>query len=144
MWFSTLLLKNLLRRKFRSGLTCIGFAVAVGTTVALIGVSESFERVWLQSMTSRGFDIIATEAGKPDQQTSSLPESFAETIAQVPGVKTVAPSMVEAIDYFDGFSSIQIIIQGWEPHSVMMADLLDRTEGRWFEDGEGRVVVLGK
>lgn len=144
MWFSTLLLKNLLRRKFRSGLTCIGFAVAVGTTVALIGVSESFERVWLKSMTSRGFDIIVTEAGKPDQQTSSLPESFEKPISQVPGVETVAPSMVEAIDYFDGVSSINIIIQGWEPHSVMMDDLLDRTEGRWFDEGEARVVVLGK
>jgi putative ABC transport system permease protein len=143
MWFSTLLLKNLLRRKFRSGLTCIGFAVAVGTTVALLGVSESFERVWLESMTRRGFDIIVVEGGKPDQLNSSLKESFDKQIAKVPGVKSVSPNMVEATGYFDGVSSINILIQGWEPHSVMM-DELKILSGRWFTSQEKQVVVLGQ
>ena len=143
MWFSTLLFKNLLRRKFRSALTCIGFAVAVGTTVALMGVSESFERIWLESMTRRGFDIIVVEGGKPDQLHSSLEESFRERIAEVPGVKSVALSMVEAIDYFDGVSSISIIVQGWEPDSVMMAEL-KLLDGRWFREEDQRVVVMGK
>lgn len=143
MWFSTLLLKNLLRRKFRSGLTCIGFAVAVGTTVALIGVSESFERVWLKSMTTRGFDVIVVESGKPDQLHSSLSESFQKPITNVPGVKFAAPSIVEAIDYFDGVGSISILIQGWKPDSVMMENL-DLVSGRWFTEDDQRVVVMGK
>ncbi len=144
MWFSTLLLKNLLRRKFRSGLTCIGFAVAVGTTVALLGVSESFERVWLESMTRRGFDIIVVEGGKPDQLNSSLSESFRKPIAKVPGVKDVYPNMVEATGYDNGVSSINILIQGWEPHSVMIDQLKMLPGGRWFGSSEEHVVVLGE
>src|SRR5687768_10557098 len=114
MWFSTLLLKNVLRRKFRSALTCIGFAVAVGTTVALLGVSESFERAWLESMTRRGFDIVVVEGGKPNQTDSELEESvFKEKIEQVPGVKSTAPNMVRGTSLDDG--NTPILLQGWEP-----------------------------
>ncbi len=152
MWFSTLLLKNLLRRKFRSGLTCIGFAVAVGTTVALLGVSEGFERSWLESMTRRGFDIIVVQGGSPDQLQSSLEESFQERIAQEPGVKAVAPSLVAALGYElieqdeEGNTfrnSINIILQGWEPNSVMLEEI-EIQSGRWHTASDEKVVVLGQ
>ena len=144
MWFSTLLLKNLLRRKFRSGLTCIGFAVAVGTTVALLGVSDSFERTWLKSMTERGFDIIVSEASKPDPQTSRLDESFKTQIAEVPGVKTVSPNLVEVVYWREGDKTINtLLLQGWEPHSVMF-DKLKIVKGRIYKPGEDHVILLGK
>ncbi len=141
MWFSTLLLKNVLRRKFRSALTCIGFAVAVGTTVALLGVSESFERAWLESMTRRGFDIVVVEGGKPNQTDSELEESvFKEKIEQVPGVKSAAPNMVRgtSLEYVD----TPILLQGWEPGSTLIEEM-EILKGRFFTAGEGRVVVLG-
>lgn len=143
MWFSTLLLKNVLRRKFRSALTCIGFAVAVGTTVALLGISESFERAWLESMTRRGFDIIVVEGGKPNQTDSRLDESiFREKIEQVPGVKLLAPNMVATADSPDDASDSLILVQGWEPGSVLMEDM-EILKGRWYTADESRVVVLG-
>jgi putative ABC transport system permease protein len=143
MWFSTLLLKNLFRRKFRSFLTCVGFAVAVGTTVALLGVSESFERVWLESMTARGFDIIVVEAGRPSQTDSALPEGFREKIVEVPGVKNATPTMVTATHYSGEVTDANFLMQGWEPGSVLMDDLTI-VEGRWFTEEDQRAVVLGK
>lgn len=141
MWFSTLLLKNVLRRKFRSLLTCIGFAVAVGTTVALLGISESFERAWLESMTRRGFDIVVVEGGKPNQTDSELDQTiFREKIEQVPGVKLIAPNMVRGTTVGD--EGTPILLQGWEPESVLMEEM-EILKGRWFDSGEGRVVVLG-
>lgn len=141
MWFSTLLLKNLLRRKFRSGLTCVGFAVAVGATVALLGVSESFERAWLESMTRRGFDVIVVQGGKPNQTDSELDQAvFQEKIEQVPGVKTLAPNMVRGTFLEDG--DIPILLQGWEPGSILMEEM-EILQGRWFTAGEGQVAVLG-
>ncbi len=144
MWFSTLLLKNLLRRKFRSGLTCIGFAVAVGTTVALLGVSDSFERTWLKSMTERSFDIIVSEANIPDAQMSQLDESFESQIAKIPGVKTVSPNLVDIISWHEGDKQIDTLLtQGWKPGSVMF-DKLNIVKGRRYKPGEDHVILLGK
>ena len=58
MYFSTFILKNLLRRPARSMLTIIGLAVAVGAVVSLVGVATGFKDSFLQVYTSRGVDIV--------------------------------------------------------------------------------------
>src|SRR5437764_991376 len=63
MYFVTFLLKNLLRRKARSVLTAGGVAVAVGAMVALLGITDSFERSVGRAFERRGVDLVVTAAG---------------------------------------------------------------------------------
>jgi putative ABC transport system permease protein len=144
MRFTTFLVKNLLRRKFRSLLTCVGFAVAVGTTVALLGVSESFDRAWHESMDARGIALVVSPRGVSDQLSMFLDEEKVERVAEVPGVDEVVPSLISITEYVDeeGFS-VNLMVQGWQLGSVLFDDI-DIVEGRALRPGDTGKAMLGK
>lgn len=143
MWFSTFLLLNLVRRLARSVLTMLGMAIAVGTSVSLLGVADSFERSAVQSFSARGVDIVVLERGILDQLSSDLNQGLAARIAEVPGVGAVAPGLIELVDYSRSGTVISVLLQGWQPGSFLFQDL-KFLEGRPFQEGETGVVVLGK
>ncbi|MBW3596202.1 MAG: ABC transporter permease [Planctomycetes bacterium] len=144
MWFSTFLLKNLLRRKTRTLLTSCGVAVAVGTTVALLGLSDSFERSTLSDLAQRGIDIIVVEKGVLDQLSSDLRESAAEKIRELPGVVEAEPSLVELVGYTDPNTgnTINVLLQGWRPGSFQFEEF-EIVEGRSLQPGETKAILLG-
>ncbi len=143
MWFSTFLLLNLLRRKARSLLTAAGMAIAVGTTVALLGVASSFEQASVQSFSGRGVDVVVLEDGILDQLSSDLTQDYGQRIRQVPGVKEVGPGLVELVDYSHTGTVLSVLLQGWEAGSFLF-DSLRVTSGRAFQPGERGVVLLGQ
>lgn len=143
MWFSTFLLLNLVRRLARSLLTALGMAIAVGTSVALLAVAQSFEESSVQAFTARGVDIVVLEQGILDQLSSDLSQEIGPRIAAVPGVKAVAPGLVELVDYSRTGTVISVLLQGWEPGTFLFDELTFR-EGRAFREGETGVVVIGK
>ncbi len=143
MHFITFLIKNLMRRKSRSLLTICGFAVAVGTTVALMGVSESFERAWEASMSGRGIDLIVAEKGAVDQLTMNLDLSIRDRIEAVDGVRTAEPTLVDLLDYIDDEDNmLKTIVQGWEPEGYLFSEI-EVVEGRLLKEDDNRKVVLG-
>src|SRR5690349_4525381 len=83
--FITFLLKNLLRRKARSVLTAGGVAVAVGAMVALLGVTDGFERSVAGAFQRRGVDLVVTAAGVINQLSSDLDEGVVERVRKMPG-----------------------------------------------------------
>ena len=87
MGFLTFLTKNLCRRRARSSLTCAGLAIAVGTTVALLGISDGFERSTVESFESRGVDIVVVADGVLDQLSSDLDERAADLIRDLAAVR---------------------------------------------------------
>ncbi len=144
MWFSTFLLKNLLRRKTRTLLTSCGVAVAVGTTIALLGLSDSFERGTLNDLQQRGIDIIVIEKGVLDQLSSDLQESAGEQIRAIPGVVAVEPAMVELVGYSDPNTgnTINVLLQGWRPESFQFHEF-EIIEGRHLRPTDERGILLG-
>ncbi len=142
MWFSTFLLLTLFRRLARSLLTALGMAIAVGTSVALLGVADNFEKSSVQAFTARGVDIVVLEQGILDQLSSDLSQNLGPKIAAVPGVKAVAPGLVELVDHSRSNTVISVLLQGWEPGSFLF-DELKFSQGRAFQPGEKGVVVLG-
>ncbi|MBX3413404.1 MAG: ABC transporter permease [Pirellulales bacterium] len=143
MWFATFICHNLLRRFARSLLTIGGVAVAIGTTVALLGISHGFEQSTADSFGARGVEIVVVQAGVLDQLNSELDMSVGERIRQVPGVKDAAPGLVELIDYPQNKNVISVLLQGWEPDTVLFEGL-EFVAGRPYEAGESHVAVLGK
>jgi putative ABC transport system permease protein len=143
MWFSTFLLLNLVRRFARSLLTALGMAIAVGTSVALLAVADSFERSSVQSFAERGVDLVVLEQGILDQLSSDLSQSITPQIAAIPGVEAVAPGLIELVDYSHSNTVLSMVLQGWEPGSFLFDDV-KFVEGRPFGPDDHGVVVLGK
>lgn len=142
MWFATFICHNLLRRFARSLLTAGGVALAIGTTVALLGISHGFEESTEESFGARGVEIVVVQAGVLDQLNSELDVSVADRIRAVPGVKDAAPGLIELIDYPQSNNVLSIVLQGWEPDTVLFAGL-EFPFGRPFQAGDGQVAVLG-
>ena len=112
MTFVTLIWKNLFRRQSRSLLTILGIAIAVGTTVSLLGITEGFERSELETLEGRGSDVVVTAAGKLDQLSSDLRETYKEEMEKIPGVKQVACALLELTTVDSPNSTLNIMVQG--------------------------------
>ena len=134
--------RNLCRRKIRTSLTCVGLAIAVGTMVALLGISDGFERSTVESFEGRGVDIVVVADGVLDQLNSDLDERAADRIRALPGVQAVAPGLLELTEYPQDGTFISILVQGWEPDSFLFDDL-KVLDGRSIRADDGRVAMLG-
>ena len=86
MRFYTFVLKNVVRRRMRSSLTVIGVAVAVGAVVALVGISNSSERSFLEIYRRQNVAIIVQQQGAKQRLTSVLDAKLGKKIAKIPGV----------------------------------------------------------
>ena len=64
MWFTSLVLKNLWRRKIRSVLTCTSMAIAVCAVISMLGTAEGYEQSFAALYEARGTDLVVVQAGK--------------------------------------------------------------------------------
>jgi putative ABC transport system permease protein len=142
MYFATLLLKNLVRRKARSLLTILGIAVAIGTVVTLRGVSYGFERSFRANFEGRGIDLVVVAAGIPDQLRSNLDEDIGPRIEQIEGVRRVSSGLLELVDIERGDTIISILVNGWRPDSTQLAQL-EIVSGRAIRPEDSRAIMLG-
>lgn len=141
--FLSFLTKNLLRRRTRSVLTICGVAVAMGTTVSLLGISDGFERSSLESLEVHGVDILVVEADVLDLLSSDLPESAAKWIALVPGVDRISAGLVEPVAFTtESGEVVTLVANGWQPGSFAFEDL-KVLKGRAFRSGQAEC-MLGK
>ena len=141
MRFTTFVLKNLLRRKLRSALTAGGVAIAVSAVVALLGISNGFEQSFTDLYVKRGVDLIVVRAGVTDRLTSRLDESLGRRLAQLPGVRAVAPGLMDVVSFEKPpISGVPLV--GWTTDNFLFAEM-HIVAGRWLESREVRAAVLG-
>jgi len=143
MRFYTFVLKNVVRRRMRSSLTVIGVAVAVGAVVALIGVSNSSERSFLEMYQRQNVAIIVQQRGAKQRLTSVLDATLGEKIAKIPGVKHAIPGLVDFTS-IEELGSDAVVLQGWEADSPLMRKLDITQGGRYIEPGDKHCILLGE
>lgn len=141
VYFVTLILKNLLQRKTRSGLTVLGVAVAVAAFTSLHGIADGFERSLLNVYERRGVDLIVVRAGAKERLTSALPEALADRLAALPGVRKVSASLID-VGTFEEQQLIGVLVQGWPLDSLLFNELRFR-EGRPIQAGDRRAAMIG-
>ncbi|HEY4309671.1 MAG TPA: ABC transporter permease [Pirellulales bacterium] len=141
MRFFTFVIKNLVRRRFRSLLTIAGIGLAVGAMIALVGISRGFVDSFLELYQGRGIDLVVVRSGVAERLTSALDESLGDKIRQLPGVKQVAGVMMDVMS-FPELNLFGVPIVGWEPDAFMF-DNLKLVSGRSPTADDGRVVMLG-
>lgn len=97
MRFHSLVLKNLMRRRFRSILTLVAFATAIAAVVSLLGIAKGFQNSFVQVYRSHSVDIVVTRQGASDRLSSSLDAALAGRIGDVDGVGRFAPVLLETL-----------------------------------------------
>ncbi|MGO9465016.1 MAG: ABC transporter permease [Isosphaeraceae bacterium] len=141
MRFSTIVLKNAIRRPLRSILTALAIAVAVGTVVALVGISYGFERTFLDLYRGSGIGLIVVRAGSKQRMTSTLDERLADKIRALPGVRDVFGGLVDTVSFND-LGLYGVLVQGWMPETLAF-DHLRLISGRALRRDDGKAVMLG-
>ena len=117
MRFYQFVLKNVFRRRVRSALTMTGMAMAVGTVVALVGISDGFKKSFVELYQNRGVDLIVSLRGL-SQLNGVMPEAIYHDIAALPEVAGVAPGLLNTVD-FESLGFYHKLLQGWPLESFM-------------------------
>ncbi len=142
MHFTTLIFRNLFRRRARTLLTAAGLAVAIAAVLDLVGVAWNFQRAFTSLYQGKGIDLIVARAGVANQLSSTLDQKLGERLRGFPGVADVAASMVDVV----GFEEAHIagaLINGWESGSLLFRGT-HVLEGRMFGPDEDKVAMLGR
>ncbi|CAN5633073.1 ABC transporter permease [soil metagenome] len=142
MGYFSFVARNLLGRPVRTTLTVLGLAVAVAAVMLLTSITWGFERAFLEIYMSRNIDIIVVRAGISDQLSSNLDQDLGASISAIPGVAELSPSLMDAVS-FEEANLVSVLINGWEPESLLLRSLRI-LEGRSFQPGDDRVVLLGR
>lgn len=142
MRFSTLILRNLFRRRTRTILTAAGLAVAIAAVLALVGVSWNFERAFMALYVGKGIDLVVVRAGITNQLSSTLDQKLGDRIREIEGVARVAPSLMDVVG-FEQANIASALINGWESGSLLFSGS-HILEGRTFQPGEKNVALLGR
>lgn len=95
--FPSIPLRNLFRRPLRTTLTLLGIVFAVGSMVALIGISGGIERAWTKGLSQRGIHVIGINKNSVEIINSLVDESVVAAIKTVPGVYDVAGELIDVI-----------------------------------------------
>jgi len=136
----TIAWKNLAGRPLRSSLTVTGLAIAVAAVVGLIGVSQGFERSFLDLYNQRGGDLVVQHAGGVMQLSSSIDQNLGPRIQSLHGVRQVIGGLADvvALEQFDLFA---VIVNGWDPDSRVLADATIVSGRRLYPGDRGRVMI---
>ena len=139
MTFITIIVRGLLRRPVRTGLTLVGISIGIAAVVALVGISRGFEQSWAQGMKARGTDVVVSTMG-----SALAPKPFdikvRDQVAAVPGVAATCPIFVELTSVED--SSMMIVsAREWGGFSWQNLKIV---QGRLPKDAMDPVVMLGQ
>jgi putative ABC transport system permease protein len=143
MRFHSFVLKNVVRRRMRSSLTVIGVAVAVGAVVALIGISSSSERSFLEIYRRQNVAVIVQQRGAKQRLTSVLDATLGDKIAAISGVKSVTAGLV-MFTSLEELGDDAVVVNGWESDSPLMKKLDVLPEGRLLKADDQQSVLLGE
>ena len=63
MTFFIVVVRGLMRRPIRTGLTLLGISIGIAAVVALVGLSQGLEESWARGMKARGTDVVVSNMG---------------------------------------------------------------------------------
>jgi putative ABC transport system permease protein len=141
MWFISLVLKNLWRRKIRSILTGTSMAIAVCAVISMLGMAEGYEKSFAALYEARGTDLVIIRAGITQRIASFIDEGLADRVGQIPGVRAVEGTLIDMLSFpKEGLDGVYLF--GLTPDSVLM-DESKMKQGRRLTDRDRRKVMMG-
>ncbi len=139
MTFFTIIIRGLWRRPVRTGLTLVGIAVGIAAVVALVGISQGFEKSWGAGAKKRGIDIVVSTLS-----SGLTPKPFSmkvrDRIASMPEVAATCSVFVD-LTSVESASMMMVSAREWGGFSWNNLKLLS---GRMPKDAMEPAVVLGQ
>jgi putative ABC transport system permease protein len=140
MHLGSLALWNLGHRPMRSLLTTLGIAVAVGSLVAMIGLSRGLDRAWLNHFKARGSNLIASQKGAVEILTTSIDAELGEEIRKIEGIENLTGELADLMALETEITTLAV---GWPPGSYLW-ETVQLIKGRLPSPAEGDAVLLGQ
>ncbi len=138
MTFFTVVVRGLIRRPVRTGLTLVGISIGIAAVVALVGISRGFETSWTAGMKARGTDVVVSNLS-----SALAPKPFSDTartrIAHLPHVGATCTLLVDLMS-IESSSMTFVSAREWGGFTW---ENLKLVSGRLPRDAAEPVVVLG-
>lgn len=131
--------RNLARRPVRSLLTSLGVAFAVGSFIALYGLSSSVENNAQQDLDERGTHLVVNRRGNAELFGGTVPETIGPKLAAIAGIKEVSGELItlSATDRDN-----HVLAAGWAEDSFFWKNV-PLQAGRLPNPGEKKVILIG-
>lgn len=145
--------RNLKRRKARTALALVGIALGVGTIISLVGISEAIKGSVTETLGQMQV-IQVMEEGAMSPVFSSIPIETLDEIKKIQGIRNVFGVVMRPAIEIEG--QVSDPMMGGTAYPIVGIDPDENSEsrgggfsgritrGRALQDGDGRVVVIGK
>lgn len=141
MHFTTLIYRNIARRRVRSLLTLCALSTAVAAVVALVGIANGFTRSFSDIYEGHGVDLVVSRKGAADRLSSEMAQAAASRIGQLEVVHGTAGLLLETLSLEEaGVYGVPTL--GIEPDSWLLQDYRI-TAGRNLQASDRKAVLLG-
>ncbi|HEX4000762.1 MAG TPA: ABC transporter permease [Pirellulales bacterium] len=142
MRLATIIWRNLLRRPARSLLTASGLAVAVTTVVSFVGITDGFERSYIDLYNSRRVDLIVQRRGNAHNLNRLLDDAVGDELRQLPGVRDALPGQADVLS-LPQYDLDRLIVIGWEP-GCRLFGRLPLLHGRRLSPYDRQQALIGR
>lgn len=149
MNLSTLVWRNLLRRRGRFVFTLAGVAIGMATFVTLVTIGQGLTRSIRKQAQGLGANLVVTPKGwcayeqisvlTGEQLPEAIPMAELDKIVRLSGVKTAVPYLNEKT----AFRNQPVPVIGIQPQEMRSLQQWQLHSGRYFKDATERAVVVG-
>ena len=146
----SLAIKNLLRRRVRTGLTVAGVGIAIAVLFSLLSFNAGYERQLSGELGSLGIHMLAVPKGCPYEAASLiihggvipkyLSYSDLAQVAKIDGIEVASPMLLHQF-FKDGKPHI---VYGINIEEQKLLKPWWKVEGRYFKDDEPGVMIVGR
>jgi putative ABC transport system permease protein len=123
MRFPALVFRNVVRRRFRTGLTLAALATATAAIVSLLGISRGFQKSFADVYDAHAVDVVVSRQGSADRLSSSLDEALVPRIAGTAGVARAAGVLLDTLS-FEKEGVYGVPTMGLAPGSWLLDDFV--------------------
>ncbi|MES2466553.1 MAG: ABC transporter permease [Verrucomicrobiota bacterium] len=139
MTFFTVIVRGLIRRPVRTGLTLVGISIGIAAVVALVGMAWGYEKSIGKQLDVIGIDVVVS-----NMSGGLMPKVFDDSLqAKIKPLPQVADTTSVLMQMLSIEDAPMMMVSGREWGGFTW-DKLKVLEGRMPKDGTEEVVVLGR
>jgi putative ABC transport system permease protein len=139
MTFFSIVMRDLVRRPVRTGLTLVGISIGIAAVVALVGLAWGYEKSMVKHLDVMGVDLVVS-----NMSGGILPKTYDESlqpkIAKLPGVAETTGVLMQLLSIEDA-PMMMVSGREWDGFTWKTLKVV---EGRLPKDGTEPAVVLGR
>ncbi|MFA4983170.1 MAG: ABC transporter permease [Candidatus Micrarchaeia archaeon] len=146
-------LHNLRYKKMRSWLTILGIVIGIAAVVSLITLGESLNKSVQEQFSQFGYDTIyvmpiaesslSSSFGALPPSAGKLYENDVQRLKRIPEIETIGRLIEERASVSFKGKDITAVVDAVEPGIYEKMTAVEIAEGRFIEDNDRHVVVIG-